>query len=320
MYRKIYRAIKKYDTIVIARHIGVDPDAMGSQLALRDAILATFPKKKVYAVGNGSSKFGYLGKLDRLEEDHHKDLLIVLDTPDQRRVDGVDPSQYAYSIKIDHHPFVEKFCDLEYIDDQASSTCQLIIELLYKTRLKKNQAVMEKLFIGLVSDTERFLFSNSSAKTFTLVGKVLRDYPIDICKLYQNLYLRSMNEIRLQGYIAQNLSLTENGVAYIILPGEVISKFQADASSAGNMVNQFNYIQEALVWVLVSEDKKNDLFKINIRSRGPIINEVAEKYRGGGHKLACGARVTSIDEAELLIKDLDHVCEKYIEEESIDED
>ena len=77
MLNQIYKTIKKYDTIVIARHIGVDPDAMASQIALRDAILLTFPKKKVYAVGSGSSKFSYLGKLDKLEDLKDEKLLIV---------------------------------------------------------------------------------------------------------------------------------------------------------------------------------------------------------------------------------------------------
>ena len=57
MFNKIYKTIKKYDTIVIARHIGVDPDAMASQLALKETIELTFPKKKVYAVGSGGMKF-----------------------------------------------------------------------------------------------------------------------------------------------------------------------------------------------------------------------------------------------------------------------
>ena len=67
-YKTIYKLIESFDTIVIARHVGVDPDAMSSQLALRDSILKTFPNKTVLAVGSGSVKFTYLGKLDKLKE------------------------------------------------------------------------------------------------------------------------------------------------------------------------------------------------------------------------------------------------------------
>ena len=65
---------------------------------------------------------------------------------------------------------------------------------------------------------------------------------------------------------------------------------------------------------MISEDKKNEIIKINIRSRGPVINTVAEKYHGGGHKFASGARVTTMEEAELLIHDLDRVCDRYIQD------
>ena len=67
--KKIYKKIKEYDNIVIARHIGVDPDAWASQVALRDAIKATFPNKSVYAVGNSSSKFNYLNDDDDDSDD-----------------------------------------------------------------------------------------------------------------------------------------------------------------------------------------------------------------------------------------------------------
>ncbi len=60
MFKHIYKTIKKYDTIVIARHVGVDPDAMASQIALRDSIKLTFPKKNVYAIGTGTSRFSYI--------------------------------------------------------------------------------------------------------------------------------------------------------------------------------------------------------------------------------------------------------------------
>lgn len=315
MWKEVYKEIKKYQTIVIARHIGVDPDAMASQVALRDAILQTFPEKKVYAVGQGSSKFTYLGKLDKLEEiDYKKSLLIVLDTPDKRRVDTDHIEEYAYKIKIDHHPFIEEFCDIEIIDEANSSTCQLIAQFLYESKLVRNKSIMEKLFQGIVSDTNRFMFSNSRSSTFHLVGKMMEDYNFDLSSLYEPLYLRPLREVRLQGYIEQNMKVTDNGVGYIKITEEIINKLKVDASAAGNMINNLNYIEEVLVWVTISEDTKNDLIKVSIRSRGPEINKIAEKYNGGGHKLASGARLKSPEEMDFLLKELDSACGKYLEE------
>ncbi len=313
MYKKIFKAIKKYDTIVIARHIGVDPDAMASQVGLRDSILNTFPQKKVYAVGIGGNKFTYLGKLDHYEEDPKDALLIVLDTPDKRRVDCANISQFSYKIKIDHHPYVETFCDMEYINDKSSSTCELIMEMIYSTHLQATKEIMEKLFLGLVSDTNRFMFSNSTSNTFRMVSKVLKDYQLDIPKLYSNLYMRPFQEVKLQGYMSQNMKITENGVGYVKITDDVLNSFQVDVASGGNMINNFNYIDEVLVWLAITEDKKNDLIKINIRSRGPVINHIAEKYNGGGHQLASGAKVKTMEEADCLIEDLDYACRKYLE-------
>ena len=119
MFEKIYEKIKEFDNIVIVRHIGVDPDALCSQLALRDSIRLTFPNKKVLCLGSTSNKFDYLPKLDRYEVLDNV-LLIVTDTPDKKRVDYSWELNVKYSIKIDHHPHMETFCDLEYIDDFAS--------------------------------------------------------------------------------------------------------------------------------------------------------------------------------------------------------
>lgn len=318
MFEKIYDEIEKYATIVIARHIGVDPDAMASQMALKEAILETFPKKKVYAVGQGSTKFIYLGKLDKQEEvDYKKTLLIVLDTPDKRRVDVENIDLFERKIKIDHHPFVEEFCDIEYIDENNSSASQIIAEFLYQTKMKKTKSIMEKLFQGIVSDTNRFMFSNSNYETFKIVTKMISDFDLDLPSLYASLYLRPLKEVRLQGYIEQNMKVTENGVAYIKIDEDIINKFKVDASSAGNMINNLNYIEEVLVWLTVSHDTKNDILKVSIRSRGPEINKVAEKYNGGGHKLASGARVKTLEEIEFLINDLDKVCYQYIVKDEV---
>ena len=309
MFDKIYDRIKKYNNIVIVRHIGADPDSLSSQIALRESIRLTFPKKKILCLGNTSVKFNYFPKLDKFEELDDV-LLIVVDTPDRKRVDFSWNINVVDSIKIDHHPFIEEYCNLEYIDDSASSAAQIILEMINSTPLKMNDEIASIIYTGILSDTNRFMF-NSSSKLFGLVSELLKKYKIDTNNIYSNLYTRPINEIKLQGYIAQNFVVTENGFAYVKIFNDILNDFSVDVGSAGNLINGFNYMENIFVWAVVTEDVKNNLYKVNIRSRGPVINTVAEKYNGGGHKLASGARVDSMDNVDLLIKDLDSTCKKW---------
>jgi len=311
MCKRIYKLIKKYDSIVIARHVGADPDALGSQMALKDSILATFPNKNVYAVGSPASRFKYLGGLDSVpEEIISKSLLIVTDTPNKKRVDGYIDA--AYSIKIDHHPFVEKFCDIEWIDDTACSASQMVMELIFNTGLVLNEKVAEKLYIGVIADTNRFLFSYTSSKTFALVSRLIRESGIDFTPLYESLYLRPLKEVKFEGYIANNLTVTPNGFAYLKVTQDILDEFGVDAATAGNMVNNFNFIEDFVAWGMFSIDKGNgDTIRGSIRSRGPIINTVCEEFGGGGHKLASGVRLKDFDEVDLIIDALDKACLEY---------
>lgn len=316
IYKGIYKKIKKYDTIVLARHVGADPDALASQIALRDIIKNTFPKKNVYAVGTPASKFKYIGLLDRFDDTYYNNsLLIVLDTPDSKRVDGVTPSLFTDSIKIDHHPFVEKYCNLELIDDSASSACQLVVELVFNTKLVMTKEAAEKLYMGIISDTNRFLYYYTTPKTFSLVSKLIEKTNIDFTKLYEIMYLRPMKEIKFQNYIASNMTITENGLGYIKIADDILKEHNVDAATAGNLITNFNYIEEMIVWVMFTEDVANNYIRASIRSRGPIINEAASHFGGGGHIYASGARLKNFDDADLFIKELDEVCKKYKEEQ-----
>ena len=315
MLKQIYEKIKQFDTIVIARHIGVDPDALGSQFALKAAINLNFPEKKVYAVGTKSSRYNYFPKLDKYEKQLNDDvLLIVVDTPDKKRVDIQYLDTYPNACKIDHHPFIDKIGEYEYIDTSASSASELVLRFFKENSIPINNEIAEYLYYGIVSDTNRFLF-NTSSDTFKMVEELTRNYNLDIEKIYSNLYARPFSEVRFQGYISEHLTLTENGFAYIIVTNDILFKYGVDSSSAGNMVNNYNNIDEVLVWTTISEDIKNNQYKFNIRSRGPIINTVAEKYNGGGHKLASGARVNTLEEVQSLLNDLDNLCKAYKEKE-----
>ena len=314
MYKKIFKQIKKYNKIVLARHIGPDPDALGSSLGLKEAILNTFPNKKVYVVGNPAARHRYMGELDKYTDDMAKDsLLIVLDTPDLKRIDGVNPSDFEYVIKIDHHPKVDDYANLEIVEDTASSASQLVIELIKATKLIPNKKCAENLYIGVVGDTERFLHSYTTTKTFDLVSYIIKETNIEFTKLYENMYLRSLDDLKFECYVLEHLILTENGFGYLKIDQDILDKYGIDAATATNKVNNLTYIDKMYSWALFVYDKANENIRVSIRSRGPIINETASKYNGGGHVFASGARLKDFDEADLLIKDLDLVCKEYIE-------
>lgn len=313
--KKILKKIKQYDIIVIARHISPDPDAVASQIALRDSIKLTFPKKKVYAVGMSVSKFKYYGTLDKIDETKfdRPALLIACDVPNISRVDGVDKSAFAEVLKIDHHPTDEVFGECDWVDETSSSTCQMVIEFLLETNMKLDRKIAENLYLGVVSDSDRFLISYTTAKTFKLVAALIEKTQINFTELYPYLYERPYDEIKFHGYLSSNLNITENGFAYLNITTDILKKYNVDSATPSNMINDFSNIKDVYVWTFVTHDDKNELYKVNIRSKGPVINEIAALYGGGGHKFASGVRTHNKDDIDKLLKALDQECKKYKE-------
>ena len=273
VYKKIFKLIKKYDEIVLARHIGPDPDAVASQIALRDSIKLTFPNKRVYAVGAGVSKFKYLGSLDKPDFNSlTNSLLIVLEVPNFYRIDGADDLDYKDIVKIDHHPKEDIIGTADFTSSDYSSTCEM-------------------------------------------VAKLCKDYNLDFTNLYANLYQKSFNECKFEAYIINNLIITDNKFGYILIDNKVVEEYKVDLSTASVLINNFNFIEELNVWCFITYDERNEIYKVNIRSRGPIINEVASKYNGGGHQYASGVRISEKKDVDALIKDLDEVASNYLAEE-----
>ena len=317
LYKKILKIIKDYDEIVLVRHISPDPDAIASQIALRDSIKLTFPEKKVYAVGAGVHKFKYLGSLDKVNlSELSNALLIVLDVPNFARLDGVEDLEYQAILKIDHHPAEDIIGDVDWTDDTKSSTCEMIANLIMDTKLVMDQKIAENLYIGMVFDSDRFLLQNTSTETFRTVYNLLNTSKINFIPLYDNLYERSIIEEKFRAYLIDNIKISENKFGYIFVDADILKKYGVEPTIVSNQVNDFYFIKELICWMFVVYDERNDIYKANIRSRGPVINEVASKYNGGGHKFASGCRNTDYKVMEKLAKDLDEACLKYITEEN----
>ena len=187
------------------------------------------------------------------------------------------------------------------------------MRILKETELQCNDSIAELLYMGLVSDSNRFLFNSVTSDTFKLVSEYLEEYNFNLTNTYNKLYLRPLSELRLEGYISSNIKVTDNHLGYIVITDEIISKYGVDSASAGNMVNNYNYVKEMVVWATITEDVKNKQYRVSIRSRGPEINGIAEKHSGGGHKMAAGARVKTLEEALKIMDELDEYLHDYFE-------
>jgi phosphoesterase RecJ-like protein len=134
------------------------------------------------------------------------------------------------------------------------------------------------------------------------------------------MYLRSLQDLKFQSYIINNLTLTESGFGYIKLDQDILDEYGIDAATATNVVNNLTYIENMYSWAIFCYDKANNNIRGSIRSRGPIINKVAIKYNGGGHIYASGVRLKDFEEVDLIIEDLKENCNEYKKENKLKEE
>ena len=184
---KVFKKIKEYDEIVIARHVGPDPDALASQMALKESILLTFPEKKVYAVGVGVAKFKSYGALDKPDYDKLvKPLLITLDVPNIKRVDGIEGLNYDDVLKIDHHPAEDIKGKVDWTEEVASSTCQMVAELILNSLRADeilNEAELPILYAGFSPCFRREAgAAGKDTRVLTRVHQFMKTEQLIICK------------------------------------------------------------------------------------------------------------------------------------------
>ncbi|MGG1397859.1 bifunctional oligoribonuclease/PAP phosphatase NrnA [Bacillus salipaludis] len=312
MQEKILEAIKKYETIIVHRHVRPDPDAYGSQCGLVEMLRASFPEKKIYAVGREEPSLHFMQRLDTIEETAYNGaLVIVCDTANTGRICDNRYTLGDMLIKIDHHPNEDPYGDLLWVDTTASSCSEMIYDFYLfgkEQGLKMNDKAARLLYGGIVGDTGRFLYPSTTEKTFSHAGELIQ-YNFSRTELYDKMYELDLNIIKLNGYILQNFELQEYGVASVILSKELLEEFGAKPSEASLLVSTLGDVKGITAWVFFIEE--DDQIRLRLRSKGPVINGVARKFKGGGHPLAAGASIHSWDEVDLVLNELREVCKSH---------
>lgn len=307
--QNIIQSIKEFETIIIHRHKRPDPDALGSQAGLKEMIKHSFPEKQVYIVGEDDPSFTFLVKMDQITDQLYKNaLVIVCDTANTARISDDRYQLGKQLIKIDHHPDVDIYGDIQWVDPTSSSTSEMIYQLFLDAAnvgFQLNDEGARLLYAGIVGDTGRFLFPNTTKRTFQFASELVT-YQFDRPALYAGIYNMQDNIARLSGYILQHFNRSPSGLSTMKLTKEILDRYNIDPSETGQLVGVLGDIDGIKVWVLFIEE--SDLIRVRLRSKGPAINEIAAKYHGGGHPLASGATVYTWEEAECIIADLEMAC------------
>ncbi|GBG94567.1 phosphoesterase [Ligilactobacillus salitolerans] len=314
---KIIEQIRQYDTILIHRHQRPDPDAIGSQCGLATILRESFPNKKVYQVGSAAKGLAWIAPEEQVEDQVYQDaLVIVVDTANTPRVDDPRYTKGKMMIKIDHHPNDDDFGDLKWVKPQASSTSELIFDLAEASHgeLKVSAAAARMLYAGIVGDTGRFMYDATTPHTMR-VAAALMERDFDAAAINRRLDDIEPAVARLSAYVWENMQITEHDAAYIILTNEILAKFElGDAGTAG-IVPLLGKVSTVKCWTIFVQQKDGS-YRLRIRSKKAIINELAKEYDGGGHPLASGATLKDGSKIKEFVQKLDQIAATEIGEQN----
>jgi len=300
---QILEQIKKYDTIIIHRHMRADPDALGSQVGLKELLQYNFPDKKIKVVGYDLPTLTWLAKMDEVEDQEFEGALaIICDTANTARIDDKRYLNAETIIKIDHHPNDEEYGDLVWVDTTSSSASEMVAILAEETNLKLSDQAAYLLSAGIIGDTGRFLFPATSARTLRIASQ-LREYDFDYAALTRHMDTISYKIARLQGYIYDHLEVDENGAARVLLTQDILEKYKVTDAETAAIVGAPGRIDTVKAWAIFVEQADGH-FRVRMRSKITPINEIAKRHDGGGHPLASGANSYNREENEQIYKEL----------------
>ncbi len=302
-YKDILNLINQYEHIIIYRHVRPDPDAYGAQLGLKAIIKKIYPNKTVSALGESEPSLDFLGTMD-IAEIREDVLYIVVDTANYDRIDGEIP-EGAKVIKIDHHPDRDPFGDINLVETSVSSTSELLYLIAnlwgYDNDFINDESA-KLLYMGIVGDTGRFLFNNTTGMTH-YVASELKKYDFDPTSLIEEMNKTSIESFRFKGHLIRNFHLRPSGVLYTFVSRGDLKEFGVTGNEASLSVNLYRDIEDVKVWFMAIEEE--DEIRVRLRSKSVIINDIAHQFGGGGHPLASGIKLKSKDEIETLVEALE---------------
>ena len=298
-YKKVIDIIRRHQKFLLTTHHNPDADAVSSVLAM-----ASFLKslgKKVYALNEdacpqwlkflpGASIFKKASDLKSVDYE----VAIVLDCGDLKRIGGVKKliQEGKTIINIDHHVTNDKFGDVNVIQTKASSTCEMVFDLLQEAKhpLNKNLAIL--LYAGIMTDTGSFRYENTSAHSHAVVEELMA-FKISAADMYARLYVGiPVGDMKLFTDVIHKAQLLDDNRVYCVsLPKKVVDSFSKSFDLKEKLFTFLRSMEGIEVVVILTELNSKEV-RINLRSQKEFdVASLAQQFDGGGHKKAAGCKI-----------------------------
>ena len=318
-FDEIGALLRSQQTFAVLSHVRPDGDALGSQLGLG---LSLSKLGKTVMVRNEDGlleKYSFLPGGEFLQtplsEPQDFDVAIALDTATQTRLGtAVSLVRSAKTwINIDHHPSNPRYGDLVYIDSDAPATGQILFELIQSQGLPMDAAIAENLFVAISTDTGSFQYPNTTARTLEIGAELLR-CGVNVGRVSELLYESfPRRRVELLRELLGTMQFAGHGkVASFSLSLQTAAKLGAQPEDNEGLIDHIRAIKGVIVAVFFEELPETKV-RVSMRSKSEAADvcAICEKFGGGGHKLAAGARVrgTLAEVEEKVLKEICNVVD-----------
>jgi len=287
------KAIKETDNVVVVGHKNADCDALGSTIAM---VLA-LEKMGINSIGLTDKiieKYDIVGDYsllkESLEDDFQIDTLICVDTS-ARNMLAIDDMHFENAknvIAIDHHRSHTKYADELYLENDISSCCEMVYNVIENLNVEIDKEIATALYAGMLTDTGAFQFQEVTSNTYKVAANLM-DKGIEFSTIAKKvLHEKSKRDLDVLKYALNNIQYAEDYL-YIVFRNDDVIRLNLIDSDFDNIKFFMNTIKGYEISMLFRE-YENMYIKCSIRSDKTDVGKIAEMLGGGGHKFAGGIK------------------------------
>ena len=287
-----------------------------SRYRLAELLRASFPEKNIYQVGGPVEGLEFLAEMDVITDDVYRGaLVIVTDTANAPRISDARFSLGDQLIKIDHHPNDEPYGDLVWVNTNASSCSEIIVDFWQQhlAELTMTDNAARLLYAGIVGDTGRFLYPSTSAHTLAVAAQ-LRTFNFNAADLNRELDQMPLKVAKLAGYIYQNLEIDANGAARVVLPQSILNSYDIVDSETAAIVSMPGKIEDVLSWAIFVEPPEG-YYRVRLRSKGQSLIQLLKNIMAAA--ILCKWRYArDAAEIEVIYQEIQAACQSGLKNKS----